>query len=76
MADALSFAKDIRPLFTQLDVDHMAFAMDLSSHDDVKEHADAILGVVKDGSMPPAGPRWTDDMCAKFQSWVEQGCPP
>ena len=75
MAD-LSFAKDIRPLFTQTDVDHMAFMMDLSSHDDVKQHADAILSVVKDGSMPPAGPRWTDEMCGKFEAWVKAGSPP
>ena len=76
MADALSYAKDIRPLFTQTDVDHMAFAMDLSSHDDVKQNADAILSVVRNGSMPPGGPRWTDEMCGKFEAWVNQGCPP
>jgi hypothetical protein len=75
MADALSFAKDIRPLFTQTDVDHMAFAMDLSDRIDVEAHAEAILSVVKDGSMPPAGPRWTDEMCDRFQRWMEQGCP-
>lgn len=76
MADALSFEKDIRPLFAQIDVDHMAFMMDLSSHDDVKANSDGILSVVKDGSMPPNGPKWTDEMCGKFQSWMEQGCPP
>lgn len=75
MADALSFAKDIRPLFTQVDVDHMAFAMDLSSRDDCATHAGAILSAVKDGSMPP-GRRWTAEMCGTFQSWMEQGCPP
>lgn len=75
MADALSFAKDIRPLFTQTDVDHMAFAMDLSSRDDCETHADAILSAVKGGSMPP-GRKWTDDMCGTFESWMQQGFPP
>lgn len=72
----LSFAKDIRPLFTDTDVDHMAAMMDLSSRDDVEQHADAILTVVKDGSMPPGGPRWTDAMCDTFDQWVKQGCSP
>ncbi|HZY98616.1 MAG TPA: hypothetical protein VFE36_03500 [Candidatus Baltobacteraceae bacterium] len=79
MADALSFAKDIRPMFTDTDVDHMSFAMDLSDAADVAKNADAILAVVKDGSMPPArsgGVRWTDEMCDKFESWINQGCLP
>ena len=79
MADSLSFAKDIRPLFTDTDVDHMEFAMNLSDRDDVAKHADAILSAVKSGTMPPArsgGVRWTDEMCDSFERWVEQGCPP
>jgi hypothetical protein len=76
---AVSFAKDIRPLFTDLDVAHMKRAgMDLSSHDDVTAHADAIYQTVSSGSMPPpsAGePRWTEDMCALFKRWQTQGCP-
>ena len=36
----LSFAADIRPLFTDVDVEHMQnYGIDLSSHDDVKKHA-------------------------------------
>ena len=44
---ALSFAKDIRPLFRDApDVDTMKeFGMDLSSHDDVKTHAEAIYSL-------------------------------
>ena len=82
MADetALSFARDIRPLFTDVDVEHMKrFNLDLSDHDSVAEHADAILGTVTSGKMPPPGEgreRWTGLMCATFQQWMEQGCPP
>lgn len=81
MADqALSFAKDIRPMFTDLDVEHMKpFGMDLSNHDDVTKHADAILSVVVSGSMPPAGAgegRWTPEQCDRFKAWKEQGCQP
>jgi len=79
MADnALSFAKDIRPLFTDTDVEHMGFAMDLSNRDDVAEHAENILEVVKAGTMPPPGSggvRWTGEMCDTFERWMKQGCP-
>jgi hypothetical protein len=81
MADpALSFAKDIRPMFTDLDVEHMkAFGMDLSSRDDVETHADAIHSVVVSGGMPPSSsgePRWSQEQCDRFKAWQNQGCPP
>lgn len=76
MADNLGFARDIRPLFTDTDVAHMSAMMDLSSRDEVAEHAAAISSVVREGSMPPGGPRWTSAMCDTFDEWVNQGCPP
>jgi hypothetical protein len=39
---AVSFASQIRPLFTQTDIDHMSFFCDLSSYDDVKTNAQDI----------------------------------
>jgi hypothetical protein len=76
----LSFAKDIRPMFTDLDVAHMEpLGIDLSSRDDVADHADGIYGTVSSGSMPPESSgekRWTQDMCARFKEWQTQGCPP
>ena len=76
----LSFAKDIRPLFTDLDVAHMKpLGIDLSSSDDVAANADAIYETVNTGSMPPANSgesRWTQDSCARFKAWQTQGCPP
>jgi hypothetical protein len=81
MSDAvtLSFAKDIRPMFTDLDVAHMKpFGLDLSDASSVKGHADAIYGAVSSGTMPPAssGERWSTQMCATFKAWQQQGCPP
>ena len=76
---ALSFAKDIRPMFTDVDVAHMKpMGIDLSSKDDVEASGDDIYKVVSDGSMPPAntGERWTPDMCARFKQWQTDGCPP
>ncbi len=75
----LSFARDIRPLFTDIDVDHMqGYGIDLSSLDEVVAHADSIYDVVSDGSMPPpgTGTRWTPEMCARFKAWQTQGCKP
>ena len=77
---ALSFEKDIRPLFTDLDVLHMKPAgIDLSNRDNVAAHAEAIYGTVTAGSMPPQSsgePRWTEARCARFKQWQTQGCPP
>ena len=75
----LSFAADIRPMFTDLDVDHMQpLGIDLSDRAGVEASADAIYAVVSNGSMPPpgTGQRWSPEMCARFKQWQTQGCPP
>lgn len=75
----LSFASDIRPMFTDTDVAHMSGMMDLSDRDSVLEHADAIYETVSSGSMPPpnsGGKRWTPEMCETFRKWKEAGGPP
>ena len=54
---AISFAADIRPLFTDTDIDHMAFSCDLSKYEDVKAMADDILKRLNGTGgpvMPPA----------------------
>lgn len=79
MADTLSFDKDIRPMFTDMDVEHMnQFGIDLSSRDDVETAADSIYTTVTEGTMPPRNsgePRWTPEMCERFKQWRDQGCP-
>ena len=72
---AVSFATQIRPLFTDRDVEHMSFFCDLSSYDDVRSHADAILGKVSAGSMPCDGP-WPTAQVDLFRRWVEEGLKP
>jgi hypothetical protein len=78
--DKLSFAKDIRPMFTDLDVDHMKPAgIDLSDRADVEKHAAAIYETVSYGSMPPRNsgePRWTTEMCDRFKRWQSEGFAP
>ncbi len=78
---ALSFAKDIKPMFTAMDQDHMLNQQgmfDLWDYNDVKTNAASILSAVKSGRMPPPGeePRWTPDKVQKFQNWINEGYPP
>ena len=82
MADmgTLSFAQDIRPMFTDLDVAHMkSGGLDLSDYESVKAQADAIYTAVSNGTMPPkpsGEARWSSEMCARFKQWQDGGCPP
>ena len=71
---ALGFRTDIRPLFRDRDISSMAFAFDLSSYDDVRAHADGILGKLSDGTMPCDG-AWPADRVELFRTWVDDGCP-
>lgn len=77
---ALSFAADIRPLFTDTDVRHMkSHGLDLSSCDAVAKQAKSIFTVVTAGTMPPpadGGKRWSEEMCETLRQWMDQGCPP
>ena len=74
---ALSFAKDIRPLFRDdPDVDAMkSFGLDLSAYDDVKAHADNILAHLEDGSMP-CDESWPQAQIDRFKQWIEDGMEP
>jgi hypothetical protein len=52
----------------------MRFAFDLWSHDDVSEHADAILERVRAGTMPCDG-AWPADKVEVLARWVAGGKP-
>ncbi len=74
---ALSFAKDIRPLFRDTpDVDAMKdFGLDLSLFTDVKAQAEEIYSRVLDGSMPCDEP-WPKERIAIFKRWMDEGMAP
>ena len=73
---ALSFAADIRPLFRSYDIESMKpFGIDLSSHEDVKKHAQAIYGRLSAKEMPCDGP-WSDESVQKFKDWMDSGMKP
>jgi hypothetical protein len=70
---ALSFAKDIRPLFRQRDIECMSdFGFDLSKVTDVRMRSADIYARLAEKSMPTDGP-WSDADIAKFQQWIDEG---
>jgi len=74
---ALSFAKDIRPLFRDTpDVASMKpFGIDLSSYADVKAKAEKIYANLAEGNMPCDEP-WPAGRIALFRRWIDEGMDP
>lgn len=70
----MTFETDIRPLFREGDRTAMLYAFDLWSHADVREHADAILERLEEGTMPCDDP-WPDDQVEIFRAWIAEGAP-
>lgn len=83
MDDLTSFETDIRPPFTQRDIQGMSKAFNLAHYDDVKTHAGAILDRIRGiggAVMPPPPPKgegpWAQSRINLFAKWVADGCPP
>ena len=71
---ALSFERDIKPLFRDKDRNSMMAAFDLFDYADVVEHADAIVGSLGSGQMPCDG-AWPDADVERLQQWIDAGKP-
>ena len=71
---ALSFERDIRPLFREKDRESMKAAFDLFDYQDVASHADAIVGALRSGRMPCDG-AWPADRVQIVQRWIDAGKP-
>jgi hypothetical protein len=69
-----SFEQQIKPLFRERDRESMKWAFDLWSRDEVVQSSDAILGRLRDGTMPCDG-AWSEEQIAVFQDWVDAGAP-
>jgi hypothetical protein len=83
MSKSTSFATDIRPLFTQRDIQGMSKAFNLANYDEVKAHAAAIFDRIRGiggAVMPPPPPKgegpWAQSHIDLFAKWVADGCPP
>ena len=79
---AVSFAQDIRPLFTDMDVEHMRHRfvhLDVFDYMRKPRHAQHVLNKVSDGSMPPRNsgePAWSPETVQLFRDWVAGGYQP
>jgi hypothetical protein len=83
MPETVSFAKDVLPLFTAVDIDHMNNQeVYLSDYEYMSrpDNAAAVLETVANGSMPPTwgggGGAWSEDKVTLFRSWIEGGYQP
>jgi hypothetical protein len=79
---AVSFAHDIRPLFTDMDIAHMRNSgVSLDDFDYMRDpaHAQNVLGKVSTGVMPPSDsgePSWSPETVQLFRDWIAAGYPP
>jgi hypothetical protein len=83
MTKTTSFEADIRPLFTDRDIQGMIKAFNLASYDDVKANAPGIYDRIRGiggAVMPPPPPRgegpWPQARIDLFAKWVADGCKP
>jgi hypothetical protein len=80
-APPVSFAAHIRPLFRDIDIQHMSWFCDLSKYEDVRANADDILDrLTQKGQrqMPAdnAGGPWPPDQIELFRQWTDGGFAP
>jgi hypothetical protein len=83
MTKITSFEADIRPLFTDRDIEGMRKGFNLASYAEVKAHASAIYDRIRGIGgpvMPPPPPQgegpWPQSRIDLFAKWVADGCQP
>ncbi len=78
----VSFAADIRPLFREVDVEHMrdlGVTLDDYAYMSQRANANNVLAFLKGDAqpqMPPGGPYWSVEQLALFSRWIDAGCAP
>ena len=87
----ISFAKDIRPLFSIREIqcmktpgvrlDDYSYMADDQGGGDFPDHANArnvlvYLTGAKQPRMPPGGPYWSTSNLEKFETWMTDGFQP
>jgi hypothetical protein len=81
-----SFATDVLPMFTEMDIEHMSEqGVDLDKYDYMSDptngyaNAQNVYQQVSSGLMPPSwsGEKpWTTEMVQTFQNWMDGGYQP
>jgi hypothetical protein len=76
---AVSFATNIRPMFTDMDIAHMKnFGVLLDDFGFMRDPANAqkVLNAVSSGAMPPSNSgetSWSPDQVELFRNWITDG---
>ncbi len=80
VSTAVSFTKDIHPLFRPVDIEHMSnFGILLADYvymsDSTGDHANAkrVLQTLTEQAMPPGGPFWPQADLDLFAKWMTDG---
>lgn len=82
MTERTRYETDIRPLFTERDIQAMRRAFNLASYDDVKTHSVAIYDRIRGigGAVMPPPPRgdgpWPQSRIDLFGKWIADGRQP
>jgi len=78
----VSFERDIRPLFRQIDVDHMdPMGVTLGDYEWMSDAGNAqsvydYLSGAQEPQMPPGGPYWSEEQLETFSRWMSGGRKP
>ncbi len=79
--DSVSFERDIKPLFREIDLDHMTpMGVALDDYDYMSDAANAqsvyeFLTGDQEPRMPIGGPYWSQEQLELFARWLEAGRP-
>jgi hypothetical protein len=77
-----SFERDIRPLFTPVDINHMRpmeVLLDDYGYMSQRENAETVRDFItgkEQPQMPPSGPYWPKERIELLSRWIAEGCPP
>jgi hypothetical protein len=78
-----SFVRDIRPMFRQIDVEHMSkhnILLDdytyMSDPSNDHGHAQAVEDSLVQQTMPPGGPYWSAQQLSLYKQWRSDGYQP
>ena len=82
MSNGVSFSRNIRPLFTAMDIEHMrraAVALDDFAYMSDPNHAESVYQKLSSREMPPPGSGespWSDADIQLFRGWMDGGFQP
>src|SRR5215831_9773569 len=75
----VSFEHDIRPMFRDIDIDHMegmGVLLDDHAWMSTPQNAQRVYDFLsgdEEPRMPPDGPFWTDEQMKRLKDWMEGG---